>query len=41
MRAKFLQVIASLRNAERIVVVNAARPMEEIHAEICALVADL
>ena len=40
-RAKFLQVIASLRDAERIVVVNAARPMEEIHAEICALVADL
>lgn len=40
-RAKFLQVIASLRDAECIVVVNAARPMEEIHAEICALVADL
>ena len=36
-RARFLRVINELCGTERIHVVNAARSVEEIHAEICAV----
>ncbi len=37
-RNQFYRVIESLRDRDRIAVVNAARSMEEVHAEICGLI---
>lgn len=37
-RNQFYRVIESLKGRDRIAIVNAARPIEEIHAEICKLV---
>ncbi len=39
-REQFYRVFDSLAGSDRIAVVNAARPIEEIHAEILSLVAD-
>ena len=40
-REQFFRALNSLKETDRICVVNAARPIEEIHEEIAALVEEI